>query len=295
MSLAIIQELAKNIRFAEIPRKRICPMPDQPRESFDQAKLQELASSIKAVGQIQPVIVSEIESPDYDHQLTDGQRRWLACEMAEVEMMKAIIWNVTNPADKFLIAFVANFGHEDHTPMEIAHSIARLMKEKGLSARGIAEIVGKSVGWVDEYKSLLRLHEKIQAKMDPSVPEEERITFSVAIQLAPLHPDLQIELEEEIQARRMKTNQARSHIRHRVNTLGLSIGVGKRKPASDFRLLNGFTARIELELESFLAMRPEQIARIFEHRDAQDRIKLVADINLNIERMTKLRELIVGK
>lgn len=290
--LDIIRELTQNIRFDVVPQKRICPMPDQPREYFDPIKLEELAGSIRAIGQIQPVIVSEIKSTDFDFQLTDGQRRWLACGMAEVEMMKVIIWNVTDSADKFLVSFVANFGHEDHGPMEIANAIERLRREKGLNNRLIAQIVGKSVGWVDQHKMLHNLHEKIQAKMHPSVPDEERVTFSVAVALAPLQKDLQLELTEEIQARGMRIHQARSHIRRRVNILGLVKGIDKRKPVSDFRLLHGFATRIGRDMESFLAMSPTQIVRIFEHRPAEDRIRLVAEFEGIIKQMRSLCHLI---
>ena len=291
----LIKESAQNTRFAEIPRKEICPMPDQPREFFDPVKLQELAGSIKAGVQIQPVAVVEIKSPNFRYQLLDGQRRWHACEIADVETMSAVIWNITDAADMFLISFIANFGHEDHTPMEVARGIDRIMREKGFTAQKIAELTGKSVGWVDTHKSLLRLHEKLQARMHPLVPEAERLTFSVAIELPSKPQDLQLELAEEIRERGLKLHQARSHIRGRVNALGLSTGVGNRKPVSDFRLLDGFARRIGLELHSFLSMQPKQIARIFAHRDPEDRVKLALAFDRNIQLMQQVRDLVDNK
>ncbi len=293
--LPVLQTLLENVRFEMIPRNRICPLPNQPREYFDPVKLRELAGSIKAAGQIQAIIVTEIKSPDFDFQLLEGQRRWLACEMVGVDLMKALICNVTDEANKFLISFIANFGHEDHTPMEIARGISRIMREKGLTANTIAVMVGKSVGWIDQYKGLLRLHEKLQARMGPKVPEAERLTLSVAIDLSSKSLDLQLELAEEIRERGLKLHQARSHIRGRVNALGLSTGVGNRKPVSDFRLLSGFAQRIGLELHSFLAMQPKQIVKVFAYRDPEDRIRLVREFDRNIRMMKEVRELIAGE
>ena len=127
------------------------------------------------------------------------------------------------------------------------------------------------------------------------VREAERFTSSVAIDLTSKPQDLQLELAEEIRERGLKLHQARSHIRGRVNALGLSTGVGNRKPVSDFRLLDGFARRIGLELHSFLSMQPKQIARIFAHRDPEDRVKLALAFDRNIQLMQQVRDLVDNK
>jgi ParB family chromosome partitioning protein len=119
--------------YLTIPRSRIRPFKNQPRTYFDKEELENLAASIKAFGQIVPVSVKKVsDSPDFDYELCDGQRRWHACEIAGKTMMKAILESPTDEKEQFLISVLSNFGRAEHTVIEIAYA-CKTFRDEGMT------------------------------------------------------------------------------------------------------------------------------------------------------------------
>ncbi len=142
-----------------IPIDIIEPNPFQPRMSFDQEALEELAVSIKSLGLIQPITVRR--KPDGRYQIISGERRFRACRLAGMEMIPAYICD-TNDQGMLEMAIVENIQRENLDPIEIAMSYQRLIEECNLTQEQMAIRVGKKRASVTNYLRLLKLPAKIQ-------------------------------------------------------------------------------------------------------------------------------------
>lgn len=138
---------------SEIEVARIRPNPAQPRVSFDQTSLRELADSIREHGLLQPVIVTR---SDEGYTLVAGERRWRAAQLAELHTIPAVIREVA-PRQQLLLALVENVQREDLSPLEQAAAFRTLVTEYGLTHEELAERVGKSRTAVANTVRLLQL------------------------------------------------------------------------------------------------------------------------------------------
>ena len=142
-----------------IPVDLIEPNPFQPRMSFDQDALEELAESIKTLGLIQPITVRRKEDGRY--QIISGERRFRASRLSGMDMIPAYIRD-TNDQGMLEMAIVENIQRENLDPIEIAMSYQRLIDECRLTQEQMAVRVGKKRASVTNYLRLLKLPAKIQ-------------------------------------------------------------------------------------------------------------------------------------
>ncbi|MBE6228772.1 MAG: ParB/RepB/Spo0J family partition protein [Bacteroidales bacterium] len=142
-----------------IPTDLIEPNPFQPRMSFDQDSLEELAESIRTLGLIQPITVRR--KADGRYQIISGERRFRACRQAGMDMVPAYIRDA-NDQGMLEMAIVENIQREDLDPIEIAMSYQRLIEECSLTQEQMAVRVGKKRASVTNYLRLLKLPAKIQ-------------------------------------------------------------------------------------------------------------------------------------
>ena len=142
-----------------IPVDMIEPNPFQPRMSFDQAALEELAASIRTLGLIQPITVRRITERRY--QIISGERRYKACCLAGMTTIPAYIRD-TNDQGMLEMAIVENVQREDLDPIELALSYRRLIDECQLTQDSLAERVGKKRATVANTIRLLKLPAKVQ-------------------------------------------------------------------------------------------------------------------------------------
>jgi len=142
-----------------IPVDMIEPNPFQPRMTFDQEALDELADSIRTLGLIQPITVRRKEEGRY--QIISGERRFRACRLVGMEMIPAYIRD-TNDQGMLEMAIVENIQREDLDPIEVALSYQRLIEECSLTQEQMALRVGKKRASVTNYLRLLKLPAKIQ-------------------------------------------------------------------------------------------------------------------------------------
>lgn len=142
-----------------IPVDLIEPNPYQPRMSFDQEALEELADSIRTLGLIQPITVRR--KSDRRYQIISGERRFRACRLAGLDMIPAYIRD-TNDQGMLEMAIVENIQREDLDPIEVAMSYQRLIEECSLTQEQMAIRVGKKRASVTNYLRLLKLPAKIQ-------------------------------------------------------------------------------------------------------------------------------------
>ena len=141
-----------------IPVDRMEPNPFQPRMSFDQEALQELAESIRTFGLIQPVTVRKKGSK---YQIISGERRYRASILAGMDMIPAYIRDATDQG-MLEMAIVENIQRENLDPIEVAMSYQRLMEECRLTQEQMADRVGKKRASVANQLRLLKLPAKVQ-------------------------------------------------------------------------------------------------------------------------------------
>ena len=142
-----------------IPIDMIEPNPFQPRMTFDQDALAELAESIRTLGLIQPITVRKKSSDRY--QIISGERRFRACRLAGMEMVPAYIRNADDQG-MLEMAIVENIQRENLDPIEVAMSYQRLIDECNLTQEQMAQRVGKKRASVTNYLRLLKLPAKVQ-------------------------------------------------------------------------------------------------------------------------------------
>ena len=137
----------------EVAPARIDPNPDQPRQHIDEAKLAELADSMREQGVVQPLVVRKSGSR---YQLIAGERRWRAAQLAGLQKVPVLVRDVTDE-QVLEIAIVENIQREELNPIEEASAYRRLVSELGYSQEQVALRVGKDRSTVANLLRLLRL------------------------------------------------------------------------------------------------------------------------------------------
>ncbi len=138
------------------------PNPEQPRTRFADAKLQELAQSIRVNGIVQPIVVRPFGG---HYQIVAGERRWRAAQIAELRKIPAFIREVSD--EKLLeLALVENIQRQELNPIEEANAYRKLIENIGLTQDQIAERVGKDRTIVTTSLRLLRLADDIQRSIE---------------------------------------------------------------------------------------------------------------------------------
>lgn len=136
--------------------------PFQPRTNFNEETLQELATSIKALGVIQPITVRKIKFNKY--QLVSGERRCRASQLAGLKTIPAYV-RIADDKESLEMALVENIQRQDLDPIEIALSYQRLISEISLTQEQMSERVGKKRSTIANYLRLLKLDPIIQTGM----------------------------------------------------------------------------------------------------------------------------------
>jgi ParB family chromosome partitioning protein len=143
----------------QINISRIEPNQNQPRTSFDDEALRELADSIRSHGLIQPLVVRPMERGGY--QIVAGERRWRASRMAGLTEVPAIIRELDD-AETLEIAIIENLQREDLNAIELAQGYRSLMDRYSLTQEQVAEKLGKSRSAVANTVRLLALPPAVQ-------------------------------------------------------------------------------------------------------------------------------------
>lgn len=151
--------LSSNGDIVRIPVDMVEPNPYQPRMSFDNEALNELADSIRTLGLIQPITVRR--KSDDRFQIISGERRFRACRLCNMEMVPAYVMEA-NDQGMLEMAIVENIQRENLDPIEVAMSYQRLIDECRLTQEQMAERVGKKRASVTNTLRLLRLPAKVQ-------------------------------------------------------------------------------------------------------------------------------------
>jgi ParB family chromosome partitioning protein len=149
----------ENEQLREIDIDRILPNSHQPRKSFNEEGLAELADSIRECGVVQPIVVRALE--DGFFQLIAGERRWRAAQRAGLLRIPAVIREADEHA-ALEIALIENLQREDLNPIEEAQAYERLIVDFGMTQEDVARRVGKNRTTIANMLRLLRLPPEVQ-------------------------------------------------------------------------------------------------------------------------------------
>lgn len=146
----------KGISFINI--NEIKPNQNQPRKSFNEEKLEELAASIIENGLIQPVI---LRKADKGYEIVAGERRWRACRKAGLKEIPCIIREFTDEQN-MLIAIIENMQREDLNPVEEAEGLNQMIVNFGMTQEQVSKSVGKSRPYITNALRLLKLPSELR-------------------------------------------------------------------------------------------------------------------------------------
>jgi len=184
--------------FDEIPLESITPNPRQPRQIFDDEALAELAESIEVVGLLQPIVVRRAGEGRYE--IVMGERRWRACQMAELSAIPAIVRET--PDDNLLRdALIENLHRQQLNPLEEASAYQQLLDDFDATHEELARRIGRSRPHITNTLRLLNLPPTVQRRVAAGV-------------LSAGHARALLAIDDP---------QAQEHLAYRVTAEGLSV------------------------------------------------------------------------
>ena len=193
------------LKFEELPTSAIRPNTRQPRRSFPEAGIQELAASIRELGILQPLVVRSTES---GFELIAGGRRLRAAKEAGLDRVPVLI-RQAGENESMELALVENLQREDLNPLETAAAYQALMEGFGLSKEQLANRLGKSRAAVTNTLRLAHLPERIRVLL-----EEGKLTEGHARALLGLETEEQmVDLAQRIQEERLSVRRTEELVR----------------------------------------------------------------------------------
>jgi ParB family transcriptional regulator, chromosome partitioning protein len=255
----------------EIAVHRITPSPFQPRRTFDEIKIEELAASIRNQGVIQPLVV---RPKGDDFELIAGERRWRAAMKAGLSHVPVVVRDASDQ-EALQLALVENLQREDLNPIEEANGYRRLQNEFHWSQEEMAERVGKSRPSVTNSLRLLGLPAEVQGEVAAG-----NLPAGQARALLGLHTEpLIISACREVIAKGLSTRETEKMVRQLV------MGRKRRRPAA---LIDPDLKTIVEELQRCLGTRVRLLPK---SRSAKGKIEIEyysqADLDRIIGTITK--------
>ncbi len=243
-----------------VPIDSIRPNPDQPRRSFDDDALEELAASIKEKGVIQPLIVRRDPSNDDMYQIVAGERRWRASQRAQLHSLPVLVRDFDD-TEVLEIAIIENIQRADLNPVDEATGYRQLMDRFGHTQDQMAQALGKSRSHIANLLRLLNLPEPVLGWLAAG-----KLTAGHARALVG-HDDA-TKLAQHVIQKQLSVRDT-----ERLAKSGLpSVGT-KRSPAGG-NAKDADTVQIENELAAHLRMKVS-----IDHKPGQDGGKLTISYN----------------
>ncbi len=272
-----------------VPTTRIRPFQGQPRTHFDPVKLKELAQALKAAGQKVPVIAKRVlGDAQVWFELVDGERRWQAAQLAGIETINLLVWNGKS---QFEDSAISNLLREGLSAIETARTLNRLKAEDGgRTVVELAEMFGYSTSWVNMHLSLLTLHLEVQEMMDPSTPEDKRLSVMRAMEVAKVPQDHQVAAAKHIVENKFSAPQAAHHVRKLTAQVGVSSPRRRRGPDDTYRVFDAFLRRTEDSAERLLDQPQGTLGTIFETRRPEDAQRAIEDIERIMGLLARMTE-----
>ncbi len=137
----------------QIPLAQIGANPDQPRKTFTEAELADLAASIKEKGVLQPILLRAVSGKPYMYEIVAGERRFRASKLAGLTEIPALVKQIT-PENAMEIALIENVQRENLNPIEEGNAYKNIMEKCGYELSDISRLIGKSESYI---RNIMRL------------------------------------------------------------------------------------------------------------------------------------------
>ena len=227
----------------------ISPSPHQSRVYFDEAELNDLASSIKEKGVLQPITLRPVEGKATPYELVIGERRWRASKKAGNETVRSIIKSMSDQEAREII-IIENLQRADLTPMEEARSIQTLVEAEGGNKSEAARKIGKAEPYIYGKLALLTLPREVQNMLEAKIINEAAAKVILEIENA----DKQLEAAKLAQKLNLSAVQLRARMQKHINKTPKAGGKqeqsGERKSTS-FKQLSSSLVQVYESLEGF--------------------------------------------
>ncbi len=145
-----------NIEYIDI--EKLMPSKWQPRKTFNEESLSQLAESIKQSGIIEPLVVSPLDNGNYE--IVCGERRWRAAKIAQLKQVPAIV-KVLDEKQKHLLSLIENLQREDLNPVEEAEAYKKLIEEHNLTQEELSQLIGKDRSVIANTLRILSLPQEV--------------------------------------------------------------------------------------------------------------------------------------
>lgn len=222
---------------AYIDINEIKPNENQPRKTFDEEKINELAASITEHGIIQPLVVRKRK---VGYEIVAGERRWRAARRAELKQVPCLVREFTDE-ENMLIAIIENMQREDLNPIEEAEGLHQMIRTYGLTQEEVSKSVSKSRPYITNALRLLKLPKEIQ-----QLVTDGKLTTGHARALIPIE-------DKVLQAQLCRRIIDEGLSVRKVEELAADAGKPKKKPAKKTKSAD--TLHVERELKSLFGTR----------------------------------------
>lgn len=210
----------------------IKPNSNQPRKTFDEDKIKDLANSILEHGLIQPIVVRKLKK---GYEIVAGERRWRAAREAGLKTLPCIIRELTDE-ENMLLAIIENMQREDLNPIEEAEGLNQMIKTYGFTQEQVSKSVGKSRPYITNCLRLLKLPEVVKEYLS-----ENKISTGHARAL------INVEDPKKQEALCQRIAEEGLSVREIEKLAGAEKTTTKRRPAKKVKDPN--TLRVEEELK----------------------------------------------
>mgnify|MGYP000258214672 FL=1 len=231
----IDQEVIGKIIQLDLNEIEINPL--QPRSNFSEILIEELASSIKSLGLIQPITVRKIETNKF--QLISGERRFRAAKLINLLKIPAYV-RIANDEEILEMALVENIQRKDLDPIEIALCYERLIKEANITQDVLSERVGKKRSTIANYIRLLKLDPIIQTGIRDGFLSMGHGRAIINIE----ETDKQLEIYEKIISKKLSVRQTEKIVSRLKNKI--------THPSEIKNEMSAFSQELEKEFETLL-------------------------------------------
>jgi len=263
---AVSEDTAQGgILFLDI--NEIKPNSNQPRKSFKEENIEELARSIEAHGIIQPIMVRTLGQ---GYEIIAGERRWRAARKASLKKVPCIIREL-DEEQNMLISIIENMQREDLNPMEEAEALNQMVTRFGLTQEEVSRSVGKSRPYITNSLRLLKLPEEIQEMVVGGSLTNGHARALLSIK----EVKKQIELAKQIEKRGLSVRE--------TETLVNESEEGKKKSRPRSRLKNQEITDLEEELKAVLGTRV-----VINHGPKRGKIEIEYYSREELERLLEL-------
>lgn len=190
----------------EIEISQISPNPEQPRTTFSEEALEELASSIRELGIIQPLTLRSVG--DNAYQIISGERRFRAAKMAGLHSVPAYI-RTANDSELTEMALIENIQREDLNAIEIALTFKKLIEQYHLTQERLSERIGKKRATIANFLRLIRLPAEVQLGLRDKVVDMGHARALLSLD----KPSLQLKLYNEIIKKGLSVRQVEALVK----------------------------------------------------------------------------------